>query len=162
MYIAFLTLFLGLVSGRVPVELAATGAPATPVILAVELLLDGTPAGRLAGPPFAGQVDFGKDLLPHHLVARGLDERGEEVARAEQWVNVPRPPAEVEAVPQPGPDGRTASVRLAFQSLTRETPVKVSATFDGSPLPIQGEHLNLRTPPTAATSSRSRRPTPPA
>jgi hypothetical protein len=140
----------------VPVELAATGAPVTlvtpaiPAIVAVELLLDGAPAGRLAGPPFKGQIDFGKDLLPHHLVARGLDERGEEVARAEQWVNVPRPPAEIEAVPQPGPDGRTASVRLAFQSLTRETPAKVSATFDGSPLPVHGDRLAL--PPYSADS----------
>jgi len=143
MHIAFLTLFLGLVSGRVPVELAATGAPATPVVVAVELLLDGAPAGRFAGPPYKGKVDFGKDLLPHHLVARGVDDKGEEVARAEQWVNLPRPPAEVEAVPQPGPDGRTAGVRLAFQSLTRETPAKVSATFDGSPLPVHGDHLAL-------------------
>jgi hypothetical protein len=143
MHIVFLTLFLGLVSGRVPVELAVTGAPATPVIVAVELVLDGAPAGRFAGLPYKGEIDFGKDLLPHHLVARGVDDKGEEVARAEQWVNVPRPPAEVEAVPQPGPDGRTAGVRLAFQSLTRESPAKVSATFDGSPLPVHGDHLAL-------------------
>jgi hypothetical protein len=149
MHIAFLTLFLGLVSGRVPVELAATGAPAAPAasatsaITAIELVLDGAPAGRLAGPPWKGQIDFGKDLLPHHLVARELGEQGEEVARAEQWVNLPRPPAEVEAVPQPGPDGRIAMVRLTFQSLTRESPVKVSALFDGSPLPVQGERIAL-------------------
>src|SRR4051794_40723144 len=112
MHIAFLTLFLGLVSGRVPVELSATGPGP---LVAIELQLDGAPAGRIAGPPFKGQVDFGKDLLPHHLVAVGVDEKGEEVARAEQWVNLPRPPAEVEVVPQPGPEGRTAGVRLAFQ-----------------------------------------------
>jgi hypothetical protein len=147
MHIAFLTLFLGLISGRVPVELTATGPgpsmPAISAISAIELTLDGTPAGRIAGPPFKGHVDFGPALLPHHLMARGVDAQGVEVARTEQWVNLPRPPAEVEAVPEPGPDGRTAAVRLAFQSLTRERPAKVTAAFDGSPLPVAGSRVAL-------------------
>jgi hypothetical protein len=145
MHVAFLTLFLGLISGRVPVELAVTGP--VPVV-AIELTLDGAAAERIAGPPFQGHVDFGKDLLPHHLVARALDATGGEAARAEQWVNLPRPPAEIEAVPEPGPDGRIAAVRLAFQSLTREAPARVAATFDDKPLSVLNERVTL--PPYAA------------
>ena len=147
MHIAFLTLFLGLISGKAPVEVSVTGPGP---ITVVELLLDGAPAGTIAGPPFEGAVDFGKDLLPHYLVARGVDEQGTEVARAEQWVNLPRPPAEIEAVPQPGHDGRMAAVQLAFQSLTRETPAKVTATFDAKPLAVEGKRVVL--PPYAADS----------
>ncbi|HZF07954.1 MAG TPA: hypothetical protein VFE33_04100 [Thermoanaerobaculia bacterium] len=157
MHIAFLTLFLGLVSGRVPVDLAVTGPaaaspgnPASPGIVAVELSLDGVPAGRIAGPPFKGKIDFGKDLLPHHLVAQGVDAQGEEVARTEQWVNLPRSPAEIETVPQSAPDGRVVAVRLQVQSLTRETPARVAAAFDGAAVAIESNLVSL--PPYSADS----------
>jgi hypothetical protein len=147
MHIAFLTLFLGLVSGRVPVELAVTGPADTPIV-AIELTLDGAPAERIAGPPFKGKIDFGKDLLPHHLVAQGVDAQGQEVARAEQWVNLPHSPAEIETLPQPGPDGRVAAVLLHMQSLTREAPAKVAASFDGTAVAIENDLVSL--PPYSA------------
>ncbi|HEV7516087.1 MAG TPA: hypothetical protein VGR07_07290 [Thermoanaerobaculia bacterium] len=144
MHIAFLTLFLGLISGRVPVELAVTGpGPATPGITAIELLLDGAPAGRLAGPPFRGQVDLGKALLPHHLEARGLDAKGAEVARAEQWLNLPQPSAEVDLVPETRADGRISAVRLAFRSVLHEPPRAVTASLDGAPLKVDRGAVTL-------------------
>jgi hypothetical protein len=152
MHIAFLTLFLGLVAGRVPVGLAVTGPPpAGTAITAVELLLDGAPAGRIEGPPFQGMIDFGRELLPHHLVARALDAKGAELDRAEQWVNLPWPPAEIEVLPEPGADGRVAAVRLVLHSLTQERPSALTATFDGRPLPLAGERAAL--PPYSADAT---------
>ena len=113
MQIAFVTLFLGLTLGAYPVQLAVEGPVAT-----VELLLDGEVIGRVAGPPWSGAVDFGADLTPHELVARGLDAQGQEVARARQWINLPRPPAEVGVMLENGPEGRPSAARLVFQSRT--------------------------------------------
>src|SRR5262245_43752635 len=124
MQIAFLTLFLGLTLGAYPVELAVEGPVAS-----AELLLDGAAAGRIAGPPWKGQVDFGSDLLPHELVARGLDELGQEVVRTRQWVNLPRPAAEVGIVLE-GPAEKPTRVRVSWQSLKGERPVAAQVTMD--------------------------------
>ncbi len=132
--ITFLTLFLGLGSGPHPVELAVRG----PVerIAGIELLLDGAPAGRLAGPPWRTKVDFGPGLLPHELVARALDAEGQEIGRARQWVNLPRPPAEVEIALETAPEGgRPRAALLAWQSLTSARPAEVIVILDGQALP---------------------------
>jgi hypothetical protein len=151
-HIAFLTLFLGLIAGRVPVELAVTGptvagpaAAGTPVIAAVEIRLDGRPVRGLSEPPWKCEIDLGKDLLPHHLEARGLDATGTELARAEQWINLPHPPAVVEVTPEMRSDGRIAAARLSFQSTTHEAPKDVTASLDGKPLPVQEGRVTLPT-----------------
>ncbi len=131
--ITFLTLFIGLGSGSHPVELAVRVPPGAPAPH-VELLLDGAPAGRLTGPPWRTQVDFGPGLLPHELVARALDGEGRELARARQWWNLPRPPAEVEIALEPGPDDRPAAALLAWQSVIPGLP-RILVTLDGQPLP---------------------------
>lgn len=127
--IAFLTLFLGLTLGPQPVELTVTGP-----VAAVEILLDGAPVARLGGPPWSGRIDFGPALLPHELVARALDEQGTEISRARQWVNLPRPPAEVEILFEQGAEGHRVAARLTWQSLTGESPSALAVTFDGKPL----------------------------
>ncbi|HZF07952.1 MAG TPA: hypothetical protein VFE33_04090 [Thermoanaerobaculia bacterium] len=119
-----------------PVELSAD-----PAITVIELTLDGAPAGRLAGPPFKGEVDLGPSLLPHHLEARGLavtgaNVAGTDAARAEQWLNLPQPAATVDLAPETDGNGRIAAVRLAFRSLTHEKPKRVTATLDGAPLAV--------------------------
>jgi hypothetical protein len=133
--IAFLTLFLGLAAGPQPVELAVR-APAGQPVAAVEILLDGTPAARLAGPPWRAQLDFGADLLPHELVARALDAQGGELARVRQWINLPRSPAEVEVVVEAGTAGAGRTARLSWQSLDGREPESVTVTFDGRPLAL--------------------------
>jgi hypothetical protein len=130
--ITFLTLFLGLAAGPRPVELAVQG-PAEQ-IAGLELLLDGAPAGRLAGPPWRTKIDLGPGLLPHELVARAVDAEGRELARVRQWLNLPRSPAEVEIALETAPDGRPAAALLAWQSLISGLP-KVLVTLDGQPLP---------------------------
>src|SRR5262245_11059287 len=124
MHIAFLTLFLGLTSGVQPFELSVGGP-----VSSVEILLDGAVAQRLDAPPWKGEIDLGSGLAPHELVARALDGSGRELARARQWINLPRPPAEVEIALE-GP--RTA--RLSWERLTQEPPVQATLTLDGQEL----------------------------
>lgn len=131
MHLAFLTLFLGLFSGPHPVELAVTGP-----VAAVEVLLDGAVAARLEGAPWKGTVDFGPELAPHELVARALDARGREVARTRQWVNLPRPPAEVEIALEGSAGGSPAAARVTWQRLNLESPSEVRLLFDGEPLAL--------------------------
>src|SRR5262249_5619172 len=85
--------------------------------------------------------------------ARALDAKGAELDRAEQWVNLPRPPAEIEVLPEPGEGGRVAAVRLVLHSLTQEQPSALSATFDGRALPLRGGRGTL-----PAAPARRRRP----
>ncbi|HVT15435.1 MAG TPA: hypothetical protein VHQ90_04525 [Thermoanaerobaculia bacterium] len=138
MEIAFLTLFLGLTTGAGPVALSAG-----PAVVAVELLLDGKTVARLEKPPWSAEVDFGMDLLPHHLVARGLGLGDREVARAEQWINLPRPAAEVEIVVEKAEAGRPRVARLTWQSLTNERPLAFSLTLDGQPLELDRENRSI-------------------
>jgi hypothetical protein len=132
--IAFLTLFLGLTAGRQPVAVAVQGPVAT-----VELVLDGTAVVRLGGPPWRTRLDFGAALEPHELVARALDDKGQELGRARQLLNLPRPPAEVDVLLENGPEGQPAVARLTWRSLTNEKPAAVNVTFDGRPLAVDGE-----------------------
>jgi hypothetical protein len=149
MQIAFLSLFLVLVSGPLPVSLSAG-----PKVAAIELSLDGASVGRLDGPPWKRDVDFGTGLLPHHLVARALDSVGGEVARAEQWINLPRPPAEVEIVPETASPGGSRGVRLTWQSRTNERPTAITLTLDGKPLKLDAHNRATLPPrpPNAPTS----------
>jgi hypothetical protein len=130
--IAFLTLYLGLVSGSRPVALTAS-----PGVARIELRLDGQSAGTLDGPPWSGTIDFGPRLLPHRFEARGLGRDGGELARAEQWVNLPRPPAEVEILVE-GEKDKPGRVRLVSASRTGEPPEKTRLTLDGKPLRLDG------------------------
>jgi len=127
--IAFLTLFLGLTLGPQPIALTVTGPVAT-----VEVLLDGAPVGHLSGAPWKGQLDFGPSLVPHDLVARALDSKGNEIGRAEQWLNLPRAPAEVEILLENGAAGRPVAARLTWESLTGENPSAIGVTFDDKTL----------------------------
>lgn len=131
MQIAFVTLFLGLTLGAYPVELAVEGP-----VAAVELALDGAVTGRIAGPPWRGRVDFGSTLVPHELVARALDANGQEVARARQWINLPRPAAEVEIVLEGTGVGNPSTARLTWQSRTGAQPSSIRLTLDDQPLTL--------------------------
>ena len=130
--IAFLTLFLGLTSGKQPVAVTVRGP-----VAAVELVLDGTAVVRMSGPSWKTKIDFGPSLEPHELVARALDEKGQEVARARQILNLPRPPAEVDILLENGPKaGQPAAARLSWRSLTGEKPAVASLLLDGQPLKL--------------------------
>ncbi len=131
-HIAFLSLFLSLTSGSQKVELSLGGA--VPQVAAVEILLDGATAATLKSPPWEAKVDFGPTLLPHELVARALDADGRELARARQWVNLPRPPAEVEIALE-----ENRGVRLSWQQVIYERPSAIRLSLDGAPLAVDAQ-----------------------
>ncbi|MGH9368547.1 MAG: hypothetical protein ACRD3M_12820 [Thermoanaerobaculia bacterium] len=127
--IAFASLFLGLMVGVRPVTVIV-GEP----VAAVAFELDGRAVGRLTGAPWTLEVDFGREFEPHELVARAFDEKGGEVALTRQWVNLPRPPAEVEILLDRSAEGQAVGARLAWESVLGTRPDRISVTFDGRPL----------------------------
>jgi hypothetical protein len=139
MTIAFLSLFFGLISGPYPVELTIDGSAA-----AVEIVVDGRPAGRLPGPPWKGTINFGKSLLPHGIVVRALDADGHELARAEEWVNLPHPLSKAEIVLETGGSAPPKAAKVVWTNLKGEKPLSVSLTFDGLPVALDaGGHAAL-------------------
>jgi hypothetical protein len=131
--IAFVTLLLGLISGAYPIEVTVSGP-----VAAVEFTLDGAAAGRVEHSPWVGQVNLGGDLLPHQLTARALDAQGREIASATQWLNLPRPPAEVQLLLEDDAKGAPRSARLTWQSVNGVSPASIALTLDGAPLTVDG------------------------
>src|SRR5687767_9917935 len=82
------------------------------------------------------RADFGKELLPHELVARALDSQGREVARARQWLNLPRERAETKIALERNAAGKAVAARLSWQSIVGSKPSARSATFDGRPVAV--------------------------
>lgn len=129
--IAFVTLLLGLIRGVYPIEVTVGGP-----VAAVEFTLDGSPAGRAEGPPWRARIDLGRDLRPHELAARALDAEGNELGRVSQWLNLPRPPAEVDIVLENDPQGTPRAAILTWHSVNGVKPVSIGLTLDGEPLRV--------------------------
>lgn len=127
--IAFATLFLGLVTGVVPVNFLVEGPVAE-----VRLQMDGKDVGAAQGPPWTLTVDFGRELMPRELVARALDSQGNEIAIARQMVNLPRPPAGVDVVLERDKKGNPVAATYSGASLVALEPATVKVTFDNKPL----------------------------
>jgi hypothetical protein len=124
-----------LVVGVVPVRLLVDGPVAS-----VELVLDGLAVGTVSGPAWSGAVDLGTAIAPHELLARGLGKDREELVRARQWLNLPRPPAEVEILLERNPKGLATGAALSWESLTGEQPKSVRASFNGKALSVSKDH----------------------
>lgn len=129
--IAFASLYLGLVIGVQPVELVVDDTVAR-----VELLLDGAHVAEIKAPPWKSPVNFGTALEPHELTAVAFDSEAREIGRARQWINLPRPPAEARILLDGVEDGRGASARVVWESLTAADPVLARVSFDGQPLEV--------------------------
>lgn len=129
--IAFATLFLGLVLGVQTVEMMASDDVAR-----VEILLDGRPVAAIEHPPWRTAVDLGSALEPRILEAVGLDRHGKEIGRSAQRLNLPRPPAELEVLLEPGEDGRGSVARLSWDSIAGETEPTIRAWLDGVELSV--------------------------
>lgn len=129
--IAFVTLLLGLISGNYPIEVTVSGP-----VAAVEFTLDGAPAGRVEQAPWMAKVDLGSDLRPRELVAHALDAEGKEIASATQWLNLPRPPAEVSIVLEPGKGGGPKAALLTWHNVSGVKPASVQLLLDGEPLKV--------------------------
>jgi hypothetical protein len=103
-------------------------------IAEIELRLDGEEVARLDSPPWIAPIDLGPQLAPHELVARALDAGGTELARARQWINMPRPPAEAGILLERDGEGRAVAARISWQNVMGEEPERVSVSFDGRPI----------------------------
>jgi hypothetical protein len=129
--IAFVTLILGLISGVYPIEVTVSGP-----VAAVEFTLDGAAVSRIEGSPWIGHLNLGSSLLPHQIVARALDARGNEIAHVTQWINLPRPPAEVEIVLESDDKKVPKSAQLTWQSVNGVNPTSIGLSLDGEPLKV--------------------------
>ncbi len=127
--LVFVSIFLGLVSGVHPVELAAGKK-----VAAVEIRLDGRTLGRLGGVPWQMDVDFGPTPEPHHLEAVGFDASGVEIVRTLQRINLQRSLAKASLLLLPGSGGKGRFARLTWQSAITERPESLIVTFDGAPI----------------------------
>lgn len=134
--LVFLTFFLGLVSGPQTVSLNAS-----PDIRAVAIFLDGQKVTTLQAP-FTGSVDLGSRLAPRQLMAIGYDEKGNELARATQVLNVPHPPAEATILLTEG--NRRAEIH--WMEKAHEKPSEVRLTVDDQPV-VLDDTLRAALPP---------------
>lgn len=131
MTVAFASLFLGLVLGTQPINLVVGEGVAR-----VELVLDGEVVGTAEGPPWTIPCDLGRTLAPHELVAVARDAEGEEVGRARQWINLPRPEAEASVVLEGVEDGRGGVANVTWGTVVDDRPLAVAASFDGQALEV--------------------------
>lgn len=129
--VAFTTLFLGLVLGPLTV-----GVTVGEQVAAVEIFVDGESCGTARGEPFQLRCDFGDELSPHHLVAVAADRAGQEIGRAEQWLNLPRQPAEITIALAQDPTGRSTVARLSWESLGG-TPSEIRVLLDGRAIEVE-------------------------
>jgi len=127
--LVFLTVFLGLVAGRQPVELLV---PAD--VARVELRLDGRTVSTLRRPPWKANVDFGDALLPHRLEAVAFDAGGAILGNAVQKVNTSTPPKELQLALEEA-NGRPRA-RIVWSHLDASRPEEMKARIDGKPADI--------------------------
>jgi hypothetical protein len=129
--IEFATLFLFLVTGIHPV-----GVVVSEPVASVEIVLDGQTVGVIEGEPWTIDCDFGRDPLPHELVAIGRDESGQEVETIRQLVNLPRSRSEVRLTLVGAPEEPPAAVRLIIGSSVFVKPQQIFVELDGVPLKV--------------------------
>jgi hypothetical protein len=117
---------------------------ATGPVADVAFEIDGREVARVFDRPYRQPLDFGEEYAPHELVARAHDATGKEIALARQWINLPRPPAEVQIVLEKDKSGKAVAVSLAWASRMGPRPTDVELTFDGRSLAVDAErHARL-------------------
>jgi hypothetical protein len=127
--VTFVTLFLSLISGVHPVQVAVDGP-----VVRVEILLDRQTVRTLTRPPWRTNCDFGTSIAPHELVAVAYDVDGNEFARARQLINLPRARAETRVVLESDQSGLPVAVRVIWEVAEPIQPLGVFAIFDGQVL----------------------------
>lgn len=135
--IEFITLFLGgLVVGPRVVEIMADDTVAV-----VEVWRNGELQERLASPPWKLEVDFGAKLAPHVLEAVALGEKGEELGRARQWINLSPRQAESSLVIEGADRGQGAVARMSWETVAEDTtPQSFEVILDGQEVAAADPH----------------------
>jgi len=124
--VTFVTLFLALVSGVHPVEVAVDGPVAR-----VELLLDQRSIGVITGPPWRTMCNFGSPVAPHELEAVAYAADGVVLDRTRQLINLPRPNAEVRIAFVTDEQGLPDALRVFWESWENVEPLSLFVLFDG-------------------------------
>lgn len=127
--IAFVTLFLGLVHGTIPLRLAAADRVAV-----VEVYLDDERVADVYGPPFEVVLDLGSEIVPRELVAVARAGDGQRLGEARQWINRPRPGAEASFLLERDRSGRTTSAQLLWRRISGAPLAAARVFFDGLPI----------------------------
>ena len=139
--IVFLSLFLGLTAGRHVVELQVA-----PGVHTIHMLLDDRAVAVLQQPPWRATVDFGSSIVPGKLVAIAYDAKDNEIARATQLINVPRPVAEFNITLQNDAAGAPATAQFKWEHLVGAKADSATLTVDGKPVPIDKSGTIARLP----------------
>lgn len=134
--IVFVTLLLGLTIGDVPLELLVTGD-----IVKVEIVVDRQVVETLHGPPWKTRVDFGAELAPHRLEARGYDASGRRIASVDQKVNSPAVARQLQLVMEQK-EGQSFA-RILWTNLDAPKPDAIEARIDSRPVTVSDD---LRVP----------------
>jgi VWFA-related protein len=129
--ISFVTYFLLLVIGVHPVQVAVSSD-----VEWVELRLDGVLVGRADREPWTIECDFGDRLRPHELVASAFGGEGQHLAEVRQWINMPRPKAEVGVLLERDENGYPAVARVTWEAVGDELTATVTSTLDGNALVV--------------------------
>ncbi len=138
--IVFISLYLGLISGRQPVELHAG-----PEVKSIRILVDGREAAMLKAPPWRAVVDLGSAFEPHGLVAVAYDRDGDEIGRTSQTINLSRPSAELTLGLQSDEKGVPVSVTLRWEHVFAAKPSRATVSIDGQKLRVD-EQFHARLP----------------
>jgi len=126
--VTILTAFLGLVVGVHAVELSVEGD-----IASVEVMLGDKTVATVVGEPWAVDVDFGTELVPHALVAIARDTEGREIWRTERRINQPQARSQIELVLRSAADGDAADrAGIVWRSVDAEYPDAWHVTLDGA------------------------------
>ena len=128
--LAFVSIFLSLTLGPNEVEVLVSDE-----VERVELRLDSRLVGLMKAPSWTLEVDFGHSLEPHLLEAIAFDGEEKELARVDQWINLPTPTAEANLVVDRRADG-VALARLTWANVMGDGPESVSLAMDGQVLEV--------------------------
>lgn len=126
--IAFLTFFLGIVTGPHRVELSAG-----PGVVRIELYVDGNKAKDLASP-WTTTLDLGNEIAPQELVAVAYDRDGKRTGEARQWINRATSEAEAGFALERDRSGRVVAARLVWHCPSAPNPTSVVVALDGQPI----------------------------
>jgi hypothetical protein len=107
-----------------------------PGVHIVRIMLEGRPVAVLDEPPWRATIDFGSSIVPAELVAIGFDARGDEIARATQLINVPRPVAEFNISLQNDADRVPRTAQFKWEHLVAAKALSATLMIDGKPVPL--------------------------
>ena len=111
-----------------------------PAVRSVRLFAGEQDLATIVGPPWRAVVNFGPALTPRTLVAIAHDANGGEVARAEQLLNVPRPPAEVEILVRHDEKGTPVAAAMRWRHIENQPMRSAELKLDDKPLVLDKEH----------------------